>query len=213
MDREIERRLVEDAKRSPAAFGKLFEEYYKPIHRYALHRTGNAAAADDVTAETFFKALNKISGFKWAGVPFSAWLYRIAGNEVINYFRRGAREPSGFELNPDGVTQREPASTQDMEKELLEAQEKIDNSAAYIRAKEALKTLPEKYREVLTLRFLEDKKIMEICEILGKNEGTVKSLISRGTARLKVYFEKDAGAQPLPGGGVINNESNRKGGS
>jgi RNA polymerase sigma-70 factor (ECF subfamily) len=100
-----------------------------------------------------------------------------------------------------------------MEKELLEAQEKIDNSAAYIRAKEALKTLSEKYREVLTLRFLEDKKIMEICEILGKNEGTVKSLISRGTARLKVYFEKDAGAQPLPGGGVINNESNRKGGS
>jgi DNA-directed RNA polymerase specialized sigma24 family protein len=65
---------------------------------------------------------------------------------------------------------------------------------------------------VLTLRFLEDKKITEICEILGKNEGTVKSLISRGTDRLRVYFEKEAGTQPLQSGGVINNESNKKGG-
>jgi RNA polymerase sigma-70 factor (ECF subfamily) len=210
MDRETERKLVEEAKRDPKAFGKIFEEYYSPIHRYALHRTGNAAAADDVTSETFFKALSKLSGFRWSGVPVSAWLYRIAGNEVINYFRRGAHEPAPYDVNGNDGSIREPASPQDMEKELLETQEKIDNSARYIRAKEALKTLPLKYQETLTLRFLEDKKITEICEILGKNEGTVKSLISRGVSRLKIYFEKAGKAQPLTGGGVIHNESKRK---
>jgi RNA polymerase sigma-70 factor (ECF subfamily) len=211
MDRDTEKKLVEESKRDPKAFGKIFEEYYTAIHRYALHRTGNAAAADDVTGETFFKALNKLSGFRWAGVPFSAWLYRIAGNEVINYFRKGAHEPAPYDINANDGSVREPASTQDIEKELLEAQEKIDNSTLYIRAKEALKTLPVKYQEVLVLRFLEDRKITQICEILGKNEGTVKSLISRGVARLKVYFEKDEDTQPLAGDGVIHNEKAKGG--
>src|ERR1035437_9689690 len=146
MEKESEKQAVEEAKKDPAAFGVIFEAYYPAILRYALHRTGNAAVADDVTSEVFFKALNKLSTFKWSGVPFSAWLYRIAGNEIIK------------------------------------AQDQIDNNTNFLKVKEALKTLPVKYQEVLVLRFLEDNKIFEIAQVLGKSEGTIKSLISRGIA-------------------------------
>jgi RNA polymerase sigma-70 factor (ECF subfamily) len=89
-----------------------------------------------------------------------------------------------------------------MENELILAQDEVDNNKKYMEVKEALKTLPDKYQEVLVLRFLEEKKISEIASILGKNEGTIKSLISRGVDRLKKYF--DGKTQPLGGKSVID---------
>ena len=102
MDNKTEKKAVEEAKKNPAAFAVLFEKYYSAILRYALHRTGNAAVADDVTSETFFKALNKLSSFKWTGIPFSAWLYRIAGNEIIDFYRKHKRTPYSLD-DPDTV--------------------------------------------------------------------------------------------------------------
>lgn len=188
MEKEAEKKAVEEAKKNPAAFGVIFEAYYPAILRYALHRTGNAAVADDVTSEVFFKALNKINSFRWAGVPFSAWLYRIAGNEIIDYYRKHSREPYSYDDPDTGheVPDKSPAC--DIENELIKAQDEIDSNKKYLEVKEALKTLSVKYQEVLVLRFLEEKKISEIAQVLGKSEGTIKSLISRGTDRLKKYF-------------------------
>lgn len=197
MEKAEEKQAVEEAKKNPAAFGVIFEAYYPAILRYALHRTGNAAAADDITSEVFFKALNKISSFKWAGVPFSAWLYRIAGNEIIDYYRRHSRDPYSYDDPEKGYEVPDKGSGSDMEKELIDAQDEIDSNKKYLEVKDALKTLPVKYQEVLVLRFMEEKKISEIAEVLGKSEGTIKSLISRGTERLKKYFYGKT--QPLEG--------------
>jgi RNA polymerase sigma-70 factor (ECF subfamily) len=201
LEKELEKQAVEEAKKNPAAFGVIFEAYHPAILRYALHRTGNAAAADDITSEVFFKALNKIASFKWAGVPFSAWLYRIAGNEIIDYYRKHSRDPYSYD-DPDlGHEVPDKSSGSDMESELIRAQDEIDSNRKYIEVKDALKQLPQKYQEVLVLRFLEEKKISEIAAVLGKNEGTVKSLISRGVDRLKKYFYEKT--QPLGGKSVI----------
>jgi RNA polymerase sigma-70 factor, ECF subfamily len=209
MERDEEKKLVEEARKNPEAFSGIFEAYYPAILRYVLHRTGNAAAADDITSEVFFKALNKLSSFRWAGVPFSSWLYRIAGNETIDFFRRQSHEPKSYDAFETPLDIPDISSRQDIENEMIRAQDDIDNNAKYIEVKQALKTLPQKYQEVLVLRFLEDKKISEIADVLGKNEGTIKSLISRGVDRLKKYF--DGKTQPLEGGFVIPMKDNLKG--
>src|SRR6266403_1933487 len=88
-----EQALVERAKTDPRAFGDLYDHYYPKISGYILHRVGDVAAAQDVTSGVFFKAMNNLPKFQWRGVPFSAWLYRIAANEINSYFRGSTRKP------------------------------------------------------------------------------------------------------------------------
>ena len=185
MELSEEQEIIEKAKEDPAAFGRIFDEYYLPIFRYAAHRTGNPEAGRDIAAETFYKALNKIRTYRFRGFSISAWLYRIAGNEVNYYFRKKKYEPSLYEDAAGGGFIPDRESLDNMEKELLRAQEEIEKNRNYAAVREAMSSLPEKYQEVLTLRFLEDRKISEISAILGKREGTIKSLISRGIGRIK----------------------------
>jgi len=194
MDRAAEKQLVEKSRKDPEAFAELFEEYYPKILRYNLHRTANAEAARDITSEVFFKALKNLWQFRWKGVPFSSWLYKIASNEVNQYFRNRKYEPVSLEQAIEENKMPELASQNDLEKEIAAAQAELDKNRDYASIKGALLALPEKYQEVLALRFLEQKKIAEICEILGKKEGTVKSLLSRGVEMLRKKIE--AGVQP-----------------
>jgi RNA polymerase sigma-70 factor (ECF subfamily) len=210
MDRELEKKLVEESRNNPEVFGKIFEEYYPAIFRYCLHRTANTEVSNDITSETFYKALNKLGSFKWTGVPFSAWLYRIAGNEIIDYFRHRKYEPGSYDDAEREFNLPDRADHQNIEKELIESQEKVEAAEKFIRAKEAIYRLPVKYQEVLVLRFLEDRKILEICDILGKGEGTVKSLISRGLGRLKKIFEEEK-TQPSRETSVIFNAKSKGG--
>jgi RNA polymerase sigma-70 factor (ECF subfamily) len=78
MNVEQERELVERAKSNREAFGELYDQYYSRIFGYVLKRTANIEVAEDVTSEVFFKALKNLRQFRWRGVPFSSWLYRIA---------------------------------------------------------------------------------------------------------------------------------------
>jgi RNA polymerase sigma factor (sigma-70 family) len=186
MDIQKEQEIIERARINPEAFAEIFEAYYGAIFRYAAYRTGNAETAADITSETFFKALNKLGTFRFRGVPFSAWLYRIAGNEANLFFRRRKYEPVSFNsFDNENAVPHEPVSSADIESELAAAQEEIDGNKAYQQAKTALRTLPEKYQEVIILRYMQDKKISEIGLITGMNEGTVKSLISRGLKKIK----------------------------
>jgi len=87
MDLLEEKEIIQRAKRDPQAFGLLFDKYYQPIFGYILRRTANVALAQDLTSQTFLKALKKLKRFKWRNVPFSAWLFRIATNEVNAFYR------------------------------------------------------------------------------------------------------------------------------
>ena len=186
-----EHEIIELAKVNPAAFGVLFDKYHKPILRYALHRTGNAETASDIASETFFKALNKIGTYRFTGAPFSAWLYRIAGNEINMYFRKKKYDPVSYEdaIGEEGVLDKESAES--IDRELNEAQEEIDKNRDYQQIKEALFAMDSKYQDVIVLRFFQEMKVQEIAQTIGKSEGTVKSLLSRGLAYLRKKLEKN----------------------
>ena len=78
----------------PGAFGEIYERYYNGVYKYIYYRVGDQSLAEDVTMEVFVKAMESIDGFTFRGIPFSAWLYRIASNLVVDHFRRQPNQPS-----------------------------------------------------------------------------------------------------------------------
>ena len=187
MNLKEEKELVKRAQKDPEVFAKLYDEYYPKIFGYILRRVANLEIAQDITSETFFKVLKKLWQFRWQNISFSAWLYRIANNEIANYYRKNRylvsleilRDEQGFE----------PVALHNPETEFLEAEEELKRYQDFLKVQEKISQLPIKYQEVITLRFFEKKKIKEISEILGKKEGTIKSLLHRGLEKLKDLME------------------------
>jgi RNA polymerase sigma-70 factor (ECF subfamily) len=184
MDLSEEKELVRQAQKAPDAFVQLYDLYYPKIFGYVLRRTANLEAAQDITSETFFNALRKLWQFRWRNISFSAWLYKIATNEVNQYFRKAEYKKSASleELQEQGF---EPISSHNPESELIEAQEKLEQYQDFLEIQVKIVRLPAKYQEVITLRFFEQKQLKEISEILGKKEGTVKSLLHRAVEKLR----------------------------
>ncbi len=167
------------------AFDAIFDEYYPKILRYAFLRTANAAVAADIASETFYKALKNLWKFSFTGVSVLAWLYRIAGNLVIDHFRGEKRRPLSMDAYVQNGLMPQVASLRDLEAEIMEEQARLDANPDYKLVAGYLKSLPDKYQEVIVLRYMEGKSIEETCAILGKKTGTVKSLASRAVAMLR----------------------------
>ena len=184
MDLDEERELVRQAQKSPDAFAGLYDQYYPKIFGYVLRRTANLETAQDITSETFLKALKKLWQFQWRNISFSPWVYKIATNEVNQYFRKAEYKKSVSleELQEQGF---ELLSPHDPESELIEAQEKLKQHLDFLEIQERIVRLPAKYQEVIALRFFEKRQIKEIAEILGKREGTIKSLLHRAVEKLR----------------------------
>jgi RNA polymerase sigma-70 factor (ECF subfamily) len=187
MDLNEERELVRQAQKAPGAFAELYDQYYPRIFGYCLRRTANLETAQDITSETFLKALNKLWQFRWRNVSFSSWLYKIATNEINQHFRKAEYKKSVSleELQERGF---EPVSSHDPESELMEAQENLKQYQDFLEIQVKIVQLPAKYQEVITLRFFEKKQIREIAEILGKKEGTIKSLLYRAVEKLRETY-------------------------
>jgi len=184
MDLSEEEELVKRAQKDPDAFAKLYDQYYPRIFGYVLRRTANLEAAQDITSETFLKALGKLWQFQWRNVSFSSWLYKIATNEINQYFRKAEYKKSVSleELQERGF---ELLSPHDPENELIEAQEKLKQHQDFLEIQKKITKLPAKYQEVIALRFFEKEQIGKIAEILGKKEGTIKSLLHRAVEKLR----------------------------
>lgn len=190
-----EKRWIEDAKSNPLAFGKLFDTYYPKISNYLLHRMLNADIAQDITSEVFYKAMTRLNTFSWRGIAFSAWLYKIANNEIKMFYRKRERKNFSFEFLfsedhfdlPDSV---------DIEQDYILAEEELDRNQMFRQIQKCLFELPLLYQEVLTLRFFEGMSLIEISEITGKNLNTVKSLLARGEEKLRGHLAKQNGTEP-----------------
>ena len=133
----------------------------------------------------FFKALKNIGQFHWRGVPFSSWLYRIAANEIANSYRESKRRRKYLEENSEVIDTSNPSP----ENELAQAQEELRKHEDFLSVHENISKLSFKYQEVITLRYFEHKHLKEIGAILGKSEGTVKSLLHRGLKNLRKLME------------------------
>lgn len=177
---EGEQELLQKIKNDPNYFGVLFDRYYPAIFGYVLRRVMDYDLARDVAAETFLKAFLKVQSFHWRGISISSWLYRIATNEVNQTFRKKRYRPEKLgSIIAGNFLLIDDASREEMEEELSRHEE-------FMRVQQKLKTLETRYQEVIALRYFERKDNKEIAEILGKPEGTVKSLLSRGIEKLKV---------------------------
>jgi RNA polymerase sigma-70 factor (ECF subfamily) len=173
-------------------FGPLYEQHYSQIFGYVYRRILHSEIAQDITAEVFLKAWKSFWRFRWSSIPVGAWFYRIATNEVNMYFRAGKfrRDVSLTELLDDKGFDASDAKTTDIEK--AQAERELQRFQSFVSVQSHLKALPPKYQDVIALRYFEGKSIREIAEILGKREGTVKSLLSRGVERLRKKLPPDA---------------------
>lgn len=183
-----EEQLLKEIRDDPQKYGEIYEAYYKRIFGYAFRRTTNYDAARDIAAETFLKAYAGIGAFTWRNISVLHWLYRIATNELNKYFNGRAYVPESLErIREEYGFDITDYANAESEKILLE--EEIARHAEFKRIHECVRTLDTKYQDVITLRFYEQKSIKEIAIILGKGEGTVKSLLSRGLDRIRNTLE------------------------
>jgi RNA polymerase sigma-70 factor (ECF subfamily) len=172
---------VEAAQKDPGKFDELYELHFERVYAFVASRVRDRATAEDVTSEVFHKALANLPNFEWRGVPFAAWLLRIASNAVIDHFKRAAREFHAPD-DPPG-----PAATPDLQASEMRA---IEHRAQLFRL---VGRLPEVQKKVVYERFVEQRSIREIAERLGKTEGAVKQLQLRAVQNLRAQMEGSRG--------------------
>jgi RNA polymerase sigma-70 factor (ECF subfamily) len=170
-----ERRLIEAAQQDSARFGELYERYVDAIYSFSFHHTGSHQQAEEVTAETFERALKHLPGYRWRGVPYGALLYRIAASVVSRQRRRAPF----LELS-----EAQPATDAGPEETWLSA---VSGRAL----RSALARLPEDQRTVLLLRFEGGMRNAEIARALGRSEGAVKALTFRAITALRGSLDRD----------------------
>ncbi|MFK7969882.1 MAG: RNA polymerase sigma factor [Bacteroidia bacterium] len=168
------------AQKNPQRFGPVYERYYEQIFLFIIKRTGEEMLAADITSQVFLKAMLNLKKYQFKGLPFSSWLYRIAINEVNQYFRdnKGTRHIS---LESGGVTHL-----------MEEVDEPVDQEhiAHLLRTLDQLK--PEEV-QLVELRYFERMRFKEIATILHITENNAKVRLSRILKRLKKRMEQPAG--------------------
>jgi RNA polymerase sigma-70 factor (ECF subfamily) len=171
-DLDLEMQQVEAAKLNPAQFDVLYEKYYKSIFVFIYRRTGNEDVSADITSQVFLKALINIKKYVFKGVPFSAWLFRIAFNEINMYFRKS---------NAHRIVSLEQKSISQI---VMEVQEE-DNTNGQQRMMTALKKLDRDDIQLIELRFFEKRSFAEVGEIIGITENNAKVKVYRILDKLK----------------------------
>ena len=173
-----EQEIVERSKHDPRAFGELYETYFNRIYYFLLRQTDDEEAAGDLCAQTFVNALNHISKYQSRGLPFSAWLYKIATNEVNKYYRKkkGKMIFSIEEAKVRELVERTDPGSQEWDEEIIQ---KLLNY---------LKELPMDMLQVLQLRYFEDRDFREIAFILDMTESGAKMRTYRALDMLRRNF-------------------------
>jgi RNA polymerase sigma-70 factor (ECF subfamily) len=152
------------------AFGELYGVYIDRIYRFVFYQVNNRTVAEDLTEEVFLKAWNGIGRYRWQGQPFTAWLYRIARNHVIDYFRTSRQH--------DILEEALPADSGNPEDE---AEDRLTQKVLA----EAISCLPEQQQQVVIMKFIEGLDNREIEELMGKSQGAIRILQMRALAGLR----------------------------
>lgn len=175
--------LIELAKADPESFGLLMERYQIPLFRYIRRLTQLPKEdAEDLLQEVFIKIYQKLNEYNEL-LKFSSWAYRIAHNHIVDFFRKIGARPRTNSLEDYELAKLLTSKT-DIARDL-------DSKDCLEKMKASLEKLPLKYKEVLVLRFLEEKSYEEIMDILRKPKGTVATLIARGREMLLADMKKE----------------------
>jgi RNA polymerase sigma-70 factor, ECF subfamily len=179
-----ERLLVEAAQKDPRRFGDLYEANFERVYAFVSRRVHRRADAEDITAEVFQQALANLGKFEWRGVPFVAWLYRIAANAIADRWQDASRE----EGNPLQVDPPDPKARVDAEG--------VERRAQLYRLVGAL---PGDQRRVIEMRFAEEKSIREIAAEMNRTAGAIKQLQFRAIGNLRAQLDEKPGKRTRRG--------------
>jgi RNA polymerase sigma-70 factor (ECF subfamily) len=168
-----ERLLIEAAQKDPARFADLYEINFERIYAYIARRVQDRPETEDLTAEVFHQALANIKRFEWRGIPFAAWLFRIAANLISDRWQRSGREVA--DETAIEMAQASPAEI-----------EEVERRATLFKL---VDTLPDEQRRVVVLRFVDQKSIKEVAREVKKTEGAVKQLQFRALTSLRARME------------------------
>lgn len=163
-----ERLLIEAAQRDPSRFAELYENNFHRVYAFIARRVRDRAEAEDLTAEVFHQALSNLGRFEWRGVPFAAWLLRIAANTLADRWQRTSRNQ---EVQVDAPESAEPGVEAEVERHAMLFQ--------------LVERLPEDQRIVIVRRFVDQKSVREIAREMKRSEGAVKQLQFRAVQSLR----------------------------
>ena len=173
--RDVEKLVRKAQKGDAASFASLYEHFSDQIFRYVSFKTGSPAEAEDITGDVFVRMLSSIHSFKWQGHPYSSWLFRIAHNLVVDYFRKKGRSKT--------VPIEEASATTGVSSSDLVSHVELNLSMREVRG--AMEGLTDLQREVISLRFAGGLSISETARAVGKKENAVKALQHAGLKKLR----------------------------
>lgn len=173
---QIEANLILRSQSDPEAFRALYEKYFKRIFLFVLHRVGDKQAAADISSQVFLKALLNINRFKFRGLPFSAWLFRIALNECNDYFRKNHRHR---------IVTIEDHIVENLHEELTENSREDDLRK---RLPQILQMLSVDELQLIELRFFEQRPFKEVADIIGITENNAKVKVYRALQKMRKLF-------------------------
>jgi RNA polymerase sigma-70 factor, ECF subfamily len=169
-----EQKLVEEVKRDPAKFGELYDRYFDQIYRYVYRRCSDKDTVYDIVSQTFYDALSHIKDYEWRGFAFSSWLYKIAHNNVLKWYRTQSRQKIvdleegknmvDFSSNPV--------------REAIENEVKDEIGAVLVK-------LEQEEREIIRLKFFEGASNIEIAEIMGLSANHIGVKVFRALRKVK----------------------------
>jgi RNA polymerase sigma-70 factor (ECF subfamily) len=162
------------------AFGMLYDHYNQSVYRFVYYRVGSVSLAEDLTSETFFRALRSMGSFRWQGKDFGAWLMTIARNLTADHYKSSRTR---LEMTTEDMTPHDSA-TEGPEGSVLAT---LTNETLLV----ALKALPAEQQECLIMRFLQGLSIAETAAVLGRSEGAIKQLQLRGVRNLAKALPED----------------------
>lgn len=168
--------ILDRSKKNPQAFGELYEKYFDRIFNFIYRQTDDEDLTADLCSQTFLSALKNVDRYQFRGVPFSAWLYKIASNEVNKHYRK-QKNTKVFSIEEVRV------------RELIEQANENYDEEVIQRLMEYLRDLPTDMLQVLELRFFEDKDFKEIAFILEITESGAKMRTYRALDRLRKNFK------------------------
>ena len=171
---EQERKLVEEAKKDPKNFAALYDKYFDQIYRYVYRRVSDKDTVEDLVSQTFYDALSHLRDFEWRGFPFSAWLYKIAHNTVLKWYReQGKMQITELE---EGVN---------MADKSVDYVGDIKRDEARGEMAELLDKLEPEEREIIRLKFYEEVSNVEIAEIMGLSANHIGVKVFRALKKVK----------------------------
>jgi len=176
---EMDKLVVRAQSGDTVAFGEIYDELVKPVYRYVFYRVEDAIA-EDITEETFLRVWQNLKKYKKGKHPFSSWVFKIAHNLVVDYYRKNKSTEEISDHIADPHEDRNPENQTAI---------KLTN----VRLRKVIRRLPDNYQEVIILKYINELDNKEVAASIGKSEGAVRTLQFRALEQLRNLMEQDRG--------------------